>query len=194
MSVGRRPIWHHSFLPPGKIKYLTLTDPYKVWMPDLFFSNEREGHFHDIIVPNVYVRIFPNGAVLYSIRYVDSHNLQPRLLQNGDTMPGYTINHVPSRHLEFLLQRQIVRPVTFPLSVHPNLTQRKTWCGKTKQEETQRWNTSKFTRSASEMSHFWEKLVKCAHVLVKNFALFYGKSMQTCGPLSKSWWRQLLDE
>jgi hypothetical protein len=52
----------------GKIKYLTLTDPYKVWMPDLFFSNEREGHFHDIIVPNVYVRIFPNGAVLYSIR------------------------------------------------------------------------------------------------------------------------------
>lgn len=52
----------------GKIKYLTLTDPYKVWMPDLFFSNEREGHFHNIIVPNVYVRIFPNGAVLYSIR------------------------------------------------------------------------------------------------------------------------------
>ena len=54
----------------GKIKYLTLTDPSKVWMPDLFFSNEREGHFHNIIVPNVYVRIFPNGKVLYSIRWV----------------------------------------------------------------------------------------------------------------------------
>jgi hypothetical protein len=53
----------------GKLKYLTLTDPDKVWMPDLFFSNEREGHFHNIIVPNVYVRIFPNGNVLYSIRY-----------------------------------------------------------------------------------------------------------------------------
>jgi hypothetical protein len=52
----------------GKIKYLTLTDPNKVWMPDLFFSNEREGHFHNIIVPNVYVRIFPDGRVLYSIR------------------------------------------------------------------------------------------------------------------------------
>lgn len=38
-------------------------------MPDLFFSNEREGHFHNIIVPNVYVRIFPDGKVLYSIRY-----------------------------------------------------------------------------------------------------------------------------
>ena len=52
----------------GKLKYLTLTDPDRVWMPDLFFSNEREGHFHNIIVPNVYVRIFPNGKVLYSIR------------------------------------------------------------------------------------------------------------------------------
>jgi len=52
----------------GKIKYLTLTDQEKVWMPDLFFANEREGHFHDIIVPNVYIRIFPNGKILYSIR------------------------------------------------------------------------------------------------------------------------------
>ena len=52
----------------GKLKYLTLSDPSKVWMPDLFFSNEREGHFHTIIVPNVYVRIFPDGWVLYSIR------------------------------------------------------------------------------------------------------------------------------
>lgn len=52
----------------GRMKYLTLTDPSKVWMPDLFFANERQGHFHNIIVPNVYVRIFPTGYVLYSIR------------------------------------------------------------------------------------------------------------------------------
>ncbi|XKL59265.1 hypothetical protein PGB90_000281 [Kerria lacca] len=52
----------------GRIKYLTLTDASRVWMPDLFFSNEKEGHFHNIIMPNVYIRIFPYGAVLYSIR------------------------------------------------------------------------------------------------------------------------------
>ncbi|XP_040583578.1 glutamate-gated chloride channel isoform X1 [Lepeophtheirus salmonis] len=52
----------------GKIKYLTLTDAEKVWMPDTFFQNEKLGHFHNIIVPNVYVRIFPTGSVLYSIR------------------------------------------------------------------------------------------------------------------------------
>ena len=53
---------------PGKLKYLTMTDPDKVWMPDTFFQNEKTGHFHNIIVPNVYIRIFPNGKVLYSIR------------------------------------------------------------------------------------------------------------------------------
>ncbi|XP_064085543.1 glutamate-gated chloride channel-like isoform X4 [Macrobrachium nipponense] len=52
----------------GKINYLTLTETDKIWMPDLFFKNEKTGHFHDIILPNTYIRIFPNGDVLYSIR------------------------------------------------------------------------------------------------------------------------------
>ena len=50
------------------MKYLTLTDPKKVWMPDTFFRNEKTGHFHNILVNNVYIRVFPNGDVLYSIR------------------------------------------------------------------------------------------------------------------------------
>ena len=52
----------------GKIKYLTMTDASKVWMPDTFFRNEKEAKKHEIIVPNVYVRIYPNGDILYSIR------------------------------------------------------------------------------------------------------------------------------
>ncbi|KAJ8981473.1 hypothetical protein NQ317_006999 [Molorchus minor] len=52
----------------GRLKYLTLTEANRVWMPDLFFANEKEGHFHNIIMPNVYIRIFPYGSVLYSIR------------------------------------------------------------------------------------------------------------------------------
>lgn len=52
----------------GRLKYLTLTEASRVWMPDLFFSNEKEGHFHNIIMPNVYIRIYPYGSVLYSIR------------------------------------------------------------------------------------------------------------------------------
>ncbi|XP_076062287.1 glutamate-gated chloride channel-like isoform X2 [Oratosquilla oratoria] len=52
----------------GRIQYLTMTDTDMIWMPDLFFKNEKEGHFHKIVLPNVYVRIFPDGGVLYSIR------------------------------------------------------------------------------------------------------------------------------
>ena len=59
---------HFLFFIVGHLKYLTLTDPTKVWMPDTFFRNEKEARKHEIIVPNVYVRIFPNGEILYSIR------------------------------------------------------------------------------------------------------------------------------
>ena len=52
----------------GKISYLVLTDPDRIWKPDLFFSNEKRGHFHEIIMPNVLLRIYPNGNVLFSIR------------------------------------------------------------------------------------------------------------------------------
>ena len=41
----------------------------QVWMPDTFFRNEKDGKFHDIIQPNLYVRVFPDGDVLYSIRF-----------------------------------------------------------------------------------------------------------------------------
>ena len=66
----------------GKIKYLTMTDSSKVWMPDTFFQNEKLGHFHDIIVPNVYVRIFPTGRVLYSIRLVVRYTIHDTLVRN----------------------------------------------------------------------------------------------------------------
>lgn len=58
----------YSLFFKGRIQYLTLTETDMVWMPDLFFKNEKEGHFHNIILPNLYIRIYPDGGVLYSIR------------------------------------------------------------------------------------------------------------------------------
>jgi len=52
----------------GHIKYLTMTDSRRVWMPDTFFRNEKHGQFHRIIQPNLYIRVFPDGDILYSIR------------------------------------------------------------------------------------------------------------------------------
>ncbi|OQV20937.1 Glutamate-gated chloride channel [Hypsibius exemplaris] len=52
----------------GFHKFLVLPDPDKVWKPDLFFQNERQGHLHNILVPNVFLRIHPNGDIMMSIR------------------------------------------------------------------------------------------------------------------------------
>ncbi|XP_070542342.1 glycine receptor subunit alphaZ1-like [Ptychodera flava] len=40
----------------------------KIWIPDLFFTNEKSAHFHDQTVDNVMLRFYPNGDVLYSMR------------------------------------------------------------------------------------------------------------------------------
>ncbi|XP_061183669.1 glycine receptor subunit alpha-1-like isoform X1 [Saccostrea echinata] len=39
-----------------------------VWIPDTYFPNEKEGHFHVITVPNRLLHISRNGTVFYSIR------------------------------------------------------------------------------------------------------------------------------
>ncbi|XP_013401390.1 glycine receptor subunit alpha-1-like [Lingula anatina] len=39
-----------------------------IWVPDLFFANEKHAWRHDITTPNVLVRISPSGDVLYSQR------------------------------------------------------------------------------------------------------------------------------
>lgn len=53
------------------IKFVNLppSDPsIKIWMPDTFFQNEKDGQKHLIDKPNMMLRVYPNGSVLYSIR------------------------------------------------------------------------------------------------------------------------------
>ncbi|CAL1540984.1 unnamed protein product [Lymnaea stagnalis] len=40
----------------------------KVWVPDVYFRNEKKGAFHDVTVPNKYMHIYKNGTVSYSLR------------------------------------------------------------------------------------------------------------------------------
>ena len=59
----------------GKIEILTVTERSKVWMLDTFFRKEKDAKFHEIIQPYLYVRVFPDGDVLYSIRVrITSHH------------------------------------------------------------------------------------------------------------------------
>jgi len=47
IQITFREQWHDDRLQyddmNGKIRFLTLTDPDKIWKPDLFFSNEKKG-------------------------------------------------------------------------------------------------------------------------------------------------------
>ena len=52
----------------GSISYLTLTDPSRIWKPDLFFSSGLSGRRHELLNPNSLIRIYPSGDVLYSTR------------------------------------------------------------------------------------------------------------------------------
>jgi len=62
--------YHHKLTKAEseKIKFLTSTSSADIWTPDTFFRNKKDGRSHHILAPNLYVRIFPNGDVLYSVR------------------------------------------------------------------------------------------------------------------------------
>ncbi|NP_001161557.1 glycine receptor alpha 3 subunit-like protein precursor [Saccoglossus kowalevskii] len=40
----------------------------RIWVPDMFFTNEKDSHFHDQTRDNVLLRISPSGEILYSTR------------------------------------------------------------------------------------------------------------------------------
>jgi cation transporter family protein len=76
VQLSLRQEWTDDRLAFGKMRQykdwglnsITLTEQERIWKPDLFFRNEKEGHFHKIIMPNVLLRIKSEGQVLYSIR------------------------------------------------------------------------------------------------------------------------------
>ncbi|XP_055930520.1 glutamate-gated chloride channel-like [Argiope bruennichi] len=65
-----RQSWNDSRLayPDLDIHSIVLNDPRYIWTPDLFFVQEKEGIHHNLIVPNAFIKISPEGEVLYSVR------------------------------------------------------------------------------------------------------------------------------
>ena len=40
----------------------------KLWVPDLYFPNEKRAYYHNVLMPNKMLRIFKGGDVTYSTR------------------------------------------------------------------------------------------------------------------------------
>ena len=39
-----------------------------IWLPDLFFTNEKSAYFHSVTKPNRFLRLHKNGTLYYSAR------------------------------------------------------------------------------------------------------------------------------
>lgn len=68
-----RQTWNDSRLAYGslpRLRSLELDPRFmdKIWVPDLFISNEKRAHFHTVTVPNRLMHIYPEGRVQYSLR------------------------------------------------------------------------------------------------------------------------------
>ena len=56
---------------PELMDPLDLNDPNLVkaiWKPEVYFPNAKEANFQFVTVPNVLIRIHPNGEILYILR------------------------------------------------------------------------------------------------------------------------------
>ena len=42
----------------------------KIWKPDTYFYNGKQSYLHTITSPNKFVRLYPDGRVFYSSRYI----------------------------------------------------------------------------------------------------------------------------
>ncbi len=64
--------WVDERLKHEKIKRaMDLNDPNLVkaiWKPEVYFPNAKEADFQFVTVPNVLVRIHPDGKILYMLR------------------------------------------------------------------------------------------------------------------------------
>lgn len=44
----------------------------KIWVPDVFFVHSKRSFIHDTTMENIMLRVYPDGNILYSVRYKHS--------------------------------------------------------------------------------------------------------------------------
>ncbi|GMS80937.1 hypothetical protein PENTCL1PPCAC_3112 [Pristionchus entomophagus] len=68
-----RESWHdprlrYNYDTENQPEFVILDNDQKIWMPDSFFQNEKQAHRHIIDKPNVLIRVYSYGMILYSVR------------------------------------------------------------------------------------------------------------------------------
>ena len=71
INIFFRQEWYDKrLITPSLKKSVTLSYKHisKLWVPDAFMPNEKSATFHALTVPNVLLRLDPDGKLLYSQR------------------------------------------------------------------------------------------------------------------------------
>ncbi|XP_077990388.1 glycine receptor subunit alpha-2-like [Glandiceps talaboti] len=69
LSIFMRQRWKDGRLSHNDSEAIFIHDIRRIWTPDAFFPNEKNGHLHTVTVENQIARIHPDGSLLYSTRY-----------------------------------------------------------------------------------------------------------------------------
>ncbi|ELT89100.1 hypothetical protein CAPTEDRAFT_216689 [Capitella teleta] len=71
LEIYFRQRWHDPRLAyTESLPHIAIPSHYmqQIWIPDLFFPNEKSGSIHTVLYPNQVIKIFPEGLVRYSAR------------------------------------------------------------------------------------------------------------------------------
>lgn len=72
MDLNLRQKWQDERLrDPNITEALDLNDPkllQAIWKPEVYFPNAKHAEFQFVTVPNILIRINPDGEILYMLR------------------------------------------------------------------------------------------------------------------------------
>ena len=74
MNLYLRQSWQDPRLafksPDGKLHQMKMEDNFwkNLWVPDVFFRNEKKASYHDVTVPNRLLRINSTGHLWYTVK------------------------------------------------------------------------------------------------------------------------------
>ncbi|KAL8566714.1 hypothetical protein ACOMHN_050362 [Nucella lapillus] len=97
-----------------------------VWVPDVYFRNEKSASFHDVTVPNKFMHLYPGGRVVYSVRLSMTLNCRMNLIKyplDSQVCPMWIQSYTyTTENVMFYWSKQ---PVSFDMEmqVHTELPQ-----------------------------------------------------------------------
>lgn len=60
----------------------------KIWVPDMFFVHSKRSFIHDTTTDNVMLRVYPDGNVLYSLRWTQPTVCPKKSLERNACLKG----------------------------------------------------------------------------------------------------------